>query len=267
MERSRLQSGFGAGLVRAGVVVGLVVGASAVGVPWGWGQATAQDLTRLPRKGTALSDLLWEFEQHAPLHLLRHDAFEFVVAEGLVVNRGPRETEDKDWTMAKSNFAAWGETTIEVKRSVAIHGSLDTGTARSTFVERHGYFRDSSGHTVEPWWGQGTERYNRLRIGSRVILVGLRTPNASSGNFLYSPEFWPHFSVVFNVVIRANDGRVVVCVDAPWRAAGEGYWAGDRLVGRVSPSEAIPRREHCYSVSPDEAFDAIVQAIRERAQQ
>jgi len=212
----------------------------------------------LERRGTELADLIWEFEQHAPLKLDPRSAFEFVIAEGTVVAVEPIETGQEDWSPAHSCYPAWAEARIDVSRAVAVHSDVETTAGAWTFVERHRFFRDDRGNLFEVWWGKGRTRYNHLLIGDRVIVAGVRNPGCEDSCFFYSPEFCPHFSVVFNVMVRGDD----VCVDKPWQCASEGHWDNGRLVNGVSPEEVIPREEHCYSVSPDEAFDAIVEAVR-----
>ena len=220
-------------------------------------EASPDRCLSLERRGTELPDLIWEFEQHAPLNLNPRYAFEYVIAKGVVTSRGPKETGDEDW-LGKTCFPAWAQTTIDVQMAAAVNCSVDTTAGQWTFVERHGYFRDEKAGVFEPYWGQGTERYNRLRVGDRVIAAAVRKRECEDSCFYYSPEFCPHFSIVFNVVIRED----VVCVDVPWQHANDGFWFGDKLRNEVLPTEAIARTEHCYSVSAGEAFDAIVKAAK-----
>jgi hypothetical protein len=229
------------------------------------GYTAADDPQNMPRTGSTMSDLVWELSQHLPAPPPPHwlgEEFEYVIAEGVVVNRTPKELGDGEWSPARSPFPVWGESILDVKRVVVANGESDSRPGHWTFIERHAYFKDPSGYVYEPWWGRGTMRYSKLRVGDSVIVVGVRKIQAR--NPLYSPDFWPHFSVLFNVVIREQDGRLRACIVAPSERTSDEFMDRDGLVSRTLRNDGSERKFHCYDVSADEAFSELVEIVKGR---
>lgn len=224
----------------------------------------------LPRGGSSLADLVWELSQHLPLRPpqsvpenLREPDYEFVIVDGTVVERHVQRSSHEDWRQ-HTLFPAWAETMVDVTRAAVVNSHREPNPGTWTFVERHGFLADTSGALYEPWWGMGAMRYNKLRAGDRAILVGIRRGGSDVDNPLYNSEFWPQFSVVFNLLVRGADEGDHVCVVAPMGEATDDDFLPDGRVSRVVQRSEYTRRTHCFEVSPNEAFEAVRATIQER---